>query len=375
LAVHLERTPRRAVVLALAAALFAVTTALRYLVEVDGGPGDGIILLCVLPIALVAMEYGIRGGLLAALFAFADFAVWDVSTGSDTPLVGYGTRGLAFFVLAVLVGRYAQGALAPYDPARLALLRDLHRALERRELVLYYQPIADAVSHRVSSVEALVRWEHPQRGMIPPNEFVPVIERSGLLWEFTRWTLERALQQSREWRDRRIELPIAVNLSSSVVSDPRLPDEIAVLLAQYDLPPSALEVEITESAIMRRPERSAEVLADLARLGVSLIALDDFGTGRSSLARLHTLPIQRLKIDRLFVQEVAANGNRSVMEAIIALARKLGLSTTAEGVEDDETWRVVAELGCDTAQGFCLSRPVPADEFSAWLGDRPTAVA
>ncbi|HEX2084508.1 MAG TPA: EAL domain-containing protein [Solirubrobacteraceae bacterium] len=360
-------------VIQLAVMLFAATTLLRYSLEPT--TGDGVILLCVLPIALIAMEYGIAGGTVAALASFVDFVIWDLATDAGTPPIGYATRGIAFLVLGLLVGRYATGALRRYDPGRLTLLHELRRALRHGELTLHYQPIADAGSHRIRSVEALVRWRHPRRGLIPPVSFVPVVEESDLVWDFTAHTLNLALRQARAWRSCGIDLPIAVNLSSSVVTDPRLPEELSGLLTRHRLPPSVLELEVTESAIMTDLDASAAALAQLSELGVGLIALDDFGTGHSSLARLHALPIQRLKIDRMFVRRVTQDGDVTVIEAIIALAAKLGLTTTAEGVEDAQTWERLAELGCDTAQGYCLSRPVPAGELAAWIAQRELAQA
>ncbi len=368
-----EGIPRRAVVVQLAVMLFAATTLLRY--SLDPRTGDGVILLCVLPVALIAMEYGVWGGTLAALAAFADFVIWDLATDAGTPPIGYVTRAVTFLVLGLLVGRYATGALRRYDPARLTLLHELRRALRHGELTLHYQPIADTGSHQVRSVEALVRWRHPRHGLMSPAAFVPVVEESELVWEFTRHTLELALRQAREWRSRGIDLPVAVNLSSSVVTDPRVADELRALFARYRLPPCVLELEVTESAIMTDLEASADALAQLSELGVGLIALDDFGTGHSSLARLHALPIQRLKIDRIFVRRFAQDGDVTVIEAIIALAAKLGLTTTAEGVEDERTWERLADLGCDTAQGYCLSRPVPADELASWFTHRELAEA
>jgi diguanylate cyclase (GGDEF)-like protein len=257
-----------------------------------------------------------------------------------------------------------------YDPAsdtsdadRLRMLSELKKAIEGDELVLHFQPKYDLESRGLMGVEALVRWQHPTRGLLPPLDFVPLAEHTGLIRPLTLWVLERAMRQCREWRDAGHDLTVAVNLSVANLLDASLPADVARLLGELRLPPSALELEITESVVMTDPTRARKVLELLRSMGVRL-AIDDFGTGHASLAYLQRLPVSELKIDRGFV---SAMGNSEADEAIVRctidLAHNLGLKVVAEGVEDEAVTRRLEELGCDTAQGFHLGRPVPAEQL------------
>ncbi|HEY3059911.1 MAG TPA: EAL domain-containing protein [Chloroflexota bacterium] len=264
-----------------------------------------------------------------------------------------------------------------HRPDQLALVAELRRAIEHGGLELHYQPKVDLRSGRMVGTEALLRWAHPQHGWIAPTHFVALAERTGLITALSHWVLGAALRQQRAWRDAGLVLPVAINLSMHDLHDTALPDLVASMLAEAGLPASALEVEITESTLMHDPERTMMALRRLRDLGVR-IAVDDFGTGYSSLAYLKELPIQELKIDRSFVQDVCAGGSDlAIVESIIDLAHKLGLSVVAEGVEDDETRIELARLGCDRAQGFHFGRPVAADQLASshWAAATPSTLA
>ncbi|HEY3612830.1 MAG TPA: EAL domain-containing protein [Gaiellales bacterium] len=261
----------------------------------------------------------------------------------------------------------------PYSADRLGLLAELRRAIERDELVLHYQPKVSVDGGDVIGVEALVRWQHPTRGLLAPAEFVPLAERTGTVAELTRWVVATALRQARAWIVAGRPLPIAVNLAAANIVDVTLPDAIAALLAEHRVPGGLLECEISEHTVMADPLRAMEVLGRLRDMGLRL-SLDDFGTGHSSLAYLKRLPLDEVKIDRSFVAGMTEDENDAVIvRSTIDLARNLGLDVVAEGVEDAETLHGLGELHCDVAQGFHLSRPLPADELDAWLAAWPGA--
>jgi len=252
-------------------------------------------------------------------------------------------------------------------PDRLALLGELRSAIEHDELLLHYQPKLDLRDGTLVGVEALVRWQHPQRGFLPPSEFIPLAEQTGLIYPLSHWVLDAALRQHQIWRGLGIDTPVAVNLSRRVLHDPQLPELVGEALARWDVAPGALVLEITESSLMADPVRAGENLKQLRALGVCM-SIDDFGTGFSSLASLKNLSVDELKIDRSFVQAMATDASsRAIVRAIIDLADALKLRVVAEGVEDRATWDVLAELGCDIAQGYFLSRPIAAAELEAWI--------
>jgi diguanylate cyclase (GGDEF)-like protein len=260
-----------------------------------------------------------------------------------------------------------------HDAARLTLMADLHRALDGDELVLHYQPKADLPEGRVRSVEALVRWQHPERGLLYPDEFIPLAQHTGLIRPLTMRVLQLALTQCRAWRDEGLELSVAVNLAMRNLLDAQLPDEVMRLLTSLRLPSEALELEITESTIMADPGRAASVLERLSALGVRL-AIDDFGTGYSSLGYLKRLPVDEIKIDKSFVMNMSGDENdAAIVRSTIDLGRNLGLEVVAEGVETEEVWDRLSDLGCDVAQGYYLSRPKPPDELTAWMADSKAA--
>jgi predicted signal transduction protein with EAL and GGDEF domain len=258
----------------------------------------------------------------------------------------------------------------PYDPNRLALAGELRRAISEDELVLHYQPKIDLRTNEVFGVEALVRWCHPIRGLLAPMEFVPLAEHTGLMRPLTLWVLDRAIGQCRAWREEGLELRVAVNLAVPSLLDVQLASDVAGLLAKHAVPAHLLELEITESSIMTDPQRAIAKLEELSAMGVRL-AIDDFGTGYSSLSYLKSLPVDELKIDKSFVMNMQASADDGVIvRSTIDLGRNLGLAVVAEGVETEEAFTQLQDLGCDEAQGFLMSRPVPAEDLTAWLADR-----
>ncbi|HEX2293310.1 MAG TPA: EAL domain-containing protein [Gaiellaceae bacterium] len=257
-----------------------------------------------------------------------------------------------------------------YSPDRLTLLTELRRGIDRGELVLHYQPKADLRTGEITGVEALVRWRHPERGLIGPDEFIPAAQKTGVIGPLTLFVLDEALRQCRAWLLQGLQLPVAVNLSTRNLLDLHLPETVGELLARWEVPPSLLELEITESTILADPVRAMQILSRLGEMGIRL-SIDDFGTGYSSLAYLKRLPVDELKIDRSFVQGMQENDNDAVIvRSTIDLGRNLGLRVVAEGVESSLAWNGLAQLGCDTAQGHYLSRPAPAEELTEWLRDR-----
>jgi EAL domain-containing protein (putative c-di-GMP-specific phosphodiesterase class I) len=235
---------------------------------------------------------------------------------------------------------------------------ELRQGIENGELEVHYQPKADLASGRIVGAEALVRWRHPTRGLVMPDDFVPIAEHTGLLRPLTLSVLETAIRDCRRWEEEGVTLELAVNLSVRNLLDLELPNDIARLLAQYGLPAERLELEITETTIMSDPARTLAVLARLREQGLG-IAIDDFGIGHSSLSYLKRLPVNELKIDRSFVMNMASSENDHVIvRSTIELAKNLGLRVVAEGVESLAVWQQLRELGCDQAQGYFLSRPV-----------------
>ncbi len=252
-----------------------------------------------------------------------------------------------------------------HSPERLALVGELRRAIERDELILHYHPKVDLVRGELVGVEALLRWPHPVRGLVPPDEFIPLAEQTGLIQPLTLWVLEAALKQRSEWQDTGPQVPVAVNLSMRNLHDLHLPDTVGELLQKWGGEPDWLVLEITESSLMADPERARQILARLCSMGVR-IAIDDFGTGYSSLAYLKRLPVHELKIDRSFVQQMS-HGDAVIVRSTIGLGHDLGLTVVAEGVEDEATLHRLRSFACDVVQGYFVSRPLSAAQLSAWL--------
>lgn len=257
-----------------------------------------------------------------------------------------------------------------HSPSRLSLIGELRRGIERSELLLHYQPKVNLAAGCVYGVEALVRWEHPVRGMIPPVEFIPLAEGCGLINPLTEWVLDMALRNHYQWRLVGVELITSVNLSVRSLQVLDLPDRIAASLKAWKIEPQWLELEITESGIMNDPVRALKILTRLDEMGVRL-AIDDFGTGYSSLAYLKRLPVDEVKIDRSFVTDMLRDGSNSVIvKSTIDLGHNLGMKVVAEGVEDIECLNMLTALGCDAAQGYYISRPIESDAFLLWFSQR-----
>ena len=284
--------------------------------------------------------------------------------------------------IAMYEAKRAQSGIRHYEPVyddhslqRLRLLGDVRRAISAGEIVVHYQPIVDLAEMRVHGAEALVRWQHPERGLLAPGTFVPIVEQTGLISALTRHVLESAVAQCSTWREAGMDLCVSVNLSVRNLLDRNLPAEIGRLLRARRLPPDALQLEITESMIMSDPDRALLTITELSNLGVQL-AVDDFGTGYSSLDYLSRLPIDELKIDRSFVSPMLTDSsNLIIVRSTINLAHDLRLAIIAEGVEDAETLAHLDQLGCDRVQGFHLGRPMSADAFDAWMRDERTIAA
>ncbi len=276
--------------------------------------------------------------------------------------------------VAMYVAKDAHAGTAAYDveldtndAARLALAGELRRAIERGELVIHYQPKADLSTGKIVGAEALVRWQHPERGLLSSAEFVPIAERTGLIKPLSLYVVAAALAQCRAWSEEGVDLDVAVNLTIPDLLDLELPDRIAALLEETGVAPGRLELEITESTILADPFRVRQVLTRLNEMGLKL-AIDDFGTGYSSLAYLKRLPVQTIKIDRSFVTSMCEDpSDATIVRSTIDLGRNLGLAIVAEGVETRETWNALRGLGCSLAQGYLIGRAVPAEELTRQL--------
>jgi diguanylate cyclase (GGDEF)-like protein len=257
--------------------------------------------------------------------------------------------------------------LDDHSPRKLALVSDLRSVIENDGLEVHYQPKVEMITGRVIGVEALVRWPHPVAGLIPPDEFVPIAERIGLIGPMTDFVLRTALTQCRHWEQAGHHLSVAVNLSARSLLDPNLVADIARALNGSGVDVSHLVLEITETSVMSDAEYALRVLDRLSAMGLTL-AIDDFGTGYSSLSYLKRLPVAEVKIDKSFVLNMQHDDNDAVIvRSIVDLARNLGLRVIAEGVETAETWGALRDMGCDIAQGYVISQPLPADQLTAWL--------
>jgi diguanylate cyclase (GGDEF)-like protein len=276
--------------------------------------------------------------------------------------------------IAMYVAKRAGKGYAVYAPDQvhtnrhdLSLKSELRAAIQADQLCLYYQPQIDHHSQRVIGVEALVRWNHPQRGFLAPDQFIPLAEDAGLIGPLTHWVLRTALAQLVILQRQAHVLTMAVNLSARNLHDMELPASISALLAESGVAPQDLILEITESAVMANPSDGLAILTELDRMGVTL-SIDDFGTGYSSLAYLKGLPVDELKIDKSFVMDMVENENDAVIvRSTIDLAHNLGLKVTAEGVETRDAWHILGMLGCDCSQGYFMGRPMPAEKLEAWL--------
>jgi len=262
------------------------------------------------------------------------------------------------------VGMYRPGQ-ADVHRRRLTLITDLRTAIDRNQLSLVYQPLVTMATRSVRSLEALVRWTHPTLGPVSPGEFVPLAERTGGARRLTDWVLKAAIRQMGEWREQGLDVQLAVNLSASDILDPQLGDQILALLRAHSVHPTALLLEITESAVMLDPQGAARNMQLLRIAGVRF-AIDDFGTGHSSLSKLSLLPVDELKIDRSLITQ-AVQGAVTIVTSTIELGHSMGLKVVAEGVEDADAWGMLRRLGCDFAQGYLISPPLPAEKVPAFV--------
>ncbi len=270
---------------------------------------------------------------------------------------------------AQLPGRlrvYEQGRDAAHL-RQIRLIRDLQRAPTQDELRLHYQPKLDLASGQVHQAEALLRWQHPQLGMISPGEFIPLAERTGSIQQLTAWVIEEALRQLQQWNAGGLRLQLSLNISTEDLIDPQLPARVARLLGDYQVPAEQLIFEVTESGVMLEPALALKVLHGLRECGISL-SVDDFGTGYSSLAQLKRMPVQELKIDQTFIRELDDTSEDAVIvRSTIEMSHSLGLKVVAEGVEYERSLRLLERWRCDTVQGYLISRPLSAEAFEAWL--------
>jgi EAL domain-containing protein (putative c-di-GMP-specific phosphodiesterase class I) len=262
-----------------------------------------------------------------------------------------------------------------HGPRRLALMAELRKAIEHDQLLLHFQPKVNLATGYAAQVEALVRWQHPERGFMPPDHFIPLAEQTGLIRPLTQWVLDAALRTCHECQGAGLDVNTAVNLSAQSLDDLHLAGLITELLATWDLTPPALTVEVTESALMVDSVRARQVLTDLHDLGVR-IAIDDFGTGYLSLRHLRRLPVDEIKIDKSFVVDMATSQDDAfIVRSIVELAHHRDLAVVAEGVETPQIRDLLADLGCDMAQGYGVSRPLPAADLTRWLHASAQAVA
>ncbi|NUR23456.1 EAL domain-containing protein [Frateuria sp.] len=328
----------------------AMASALRILDALGAPYVEADVSIDTLPAIGIAM-YPEDGALASVLLRHAEVAQFTASGAS---------RPLAFYEVAT----------DPHRAERLSLMGELREALDHDQLVLHYQPKLALATGRVDGVEALVRWHHPRRGSVPPQDFIGMAEDTGNIQRLTRWALAAGISQASRWHASGQALKVAVNLSARDLGEVELPLRIGRLLAIHGLPPGQLTVEITERAVIGEPEKALRVLKGLADLGVG-IAVDDFGVGQSAFAYLRHLPVSELKIDQTFVRYLARDtSDQTIVRSIVELGHRLGYQVTAEGVEDAGALEQLAAIGCDHAQGFFIARPLPATELAgfAWAG-------
>ena len=310
------------------------------------------------------------GGLLVDVGASVGVAVAP-EDGTDLDVL------LQHADVAMYLAKDAGGGVESYDArrdrnttGRLVMLGELRRAVPGGELEVHYQPKADLQTGQVDGVEALVRWRHPTRGLVPPDDFIPLAESSGLIEAVTAHVLDAAVAQVAAWTALGLDLTVAVNVSVRDLSGGRLTTDVASALARHRVPASALVLEVTEGSLFAESHRAGATLRALDVLGVTL-SLDDFGTGYSSLGHLRRLPVREIKVDRTFVQRMASDPrDRAIVRSVVDLAGGLGMRVVAEGVEDQCTWDALREMGCSSAQGWHLSRAQPAYVLTPWLQAR-----
>jgi diguanylate cyclase (GGDEF)-like protein len=284
--------------------------------------------------------------------------------------------------IAMYQSKSEQSAYAIYDArqdkssaTKIHLMSELRSAIQKNELILYYQPLVDFKTGATLRVEALIRWSHPKLGMMEPDQFIPLAEQTGNIGAVTQWVIENAIMHCVEWRAAGIPISVAVNLSASDLMNQALPDSISAALNKYNLDPSTLVLELSETSVMKDPIKAPQALTKLRSIGVR-ISIDDFGTGYSSLAQLKKLPVNEIKIDRSFVTDMQERSDESIIvRSTIELGHNMGLEVTAEGVEGQSTLDLLKQLGCDSAQGYLVSRPMPASELADWMANSPFGAA
>lgn len=305
-------------------------------------------------------------GVQVSISASIGIATYPESSGEPTDLLRHADSAMQ---QAKQDGR----GFAYYKPAkqnesnRILLLSELRHALNHDQFILHYQPKIHLPDGHITGFEALIRWRHPVHGLVPPNDFIAAIEFSDLIHPVTLWVLETAVAQCKSWQRQGYDVSIAVNISARNLINMELPERVRDILTQHQLAPERLELEITESAIMKDPARALDVLDRIHKIGVR-IAIDDFGTGHSSLSYLQKLPVDNLKIDRSFIGEMLqSNETLTIVTSIIALAHYLQIHVTAEGVETHDMLRKVSRMRCDYAQGYHIARPMSGEDATAWL--------
>lgn len=338
----------------------------------------------ILPKADVDQAHEIAAKILATLVTPIIIDGQPLDVGTSIGIACYPEHGTDPYTImrhadiAMYVAKRSNQGSAVFNPDfhkphenQLTLLGELRRAVENDELTLYYQPKVNFKTGVTAQCEALVRWIHPSRGFIAPAEFIPFAEQTGFIRTMTRWILRRAIRQSADWQARGMNVAISINISARDLLDPDLPDLIAAELKLHNLDARLLGIEITESGVMDDPARSLETLQRLDQLGVKL-AIDDYGTGYSSLSYVKKLPVKELKIDQSFVRSMATDsGDAMIVKSTIDLGHNMGMLVVAEGIEDLGIFALLRQMGCDTAQGYCMSKPLPPEQFEQWLSENP----
>ncbi len=244
---------------------------------------------------------------------------------------------------------------------------ELHQAIRNDHLTLHYQPQIEIATEKITGVEALVRWQHLERGLIFPDQFIPLAERNGLMEALTHWVIDGAVQQEQQWRKNGLAVSVAANISAENITSLTLPEQLGDLLSNNTLDPARLTLEVTESALMGELVTSLDILTRLRLKGIGL-SIDDFGTGYSSLSQLHRVPFTELKIDRTFVSSMSDDTEaRAIVKTCILLGHELNMRVVAEGVETEDHLKLLKALGCDLAQGYYFSKPLPGNELLAWV--------
>jgi diguanylate cyclase (GGDEF)-like protein len=319
------------------------------------------------PIAVDALQLDVSGSIGIALFPTHSRDVETLLRRADVAMYAAKESGSGYEAYTP--------SLDNNSPGRLTFISQVRPAIENHEFTLCYQPKIRLSDGRIRGVEALVRWRHPERGLVMPDDFIPMVERTVLLKPLTLYVINEALRQSHQWDRQGLPLEVAVNVSPRSLLDPQLPDHVADLLGRWEVEPSRLTLELTESFLMADSGRSVGVMGRLSSVGIRL-SIDDFGTGYSSLSHLKRLPLHEIKIDRSFVEHMRDDPNDAmIVSATVELGRNLGLRVVAEGVEDRATFDELARLRCDMAQGFELSQPLPAAELTRWIEERGGAAA